>query len=242
MRTLFVAAFVASASAFNAPASKAAFATARPAVSMPRVGAVAMQDEPSDKAITIGAACVGGIVGVYFFGDLGTAVFLAVVGAYGSTLSNGFGSTTKSAGTFASKAYSKTLEINEQYDVLPKAKSALDTGARPANPLGGVGTGPRSSAPHSPSFGRQPLSHGPFSFPAPTYWFRCIHLFIRLSPLFTVSTAAANLDSNYGITAKIDEQLKLSQAIDNVSDKIDEVKSSVTSKVDDLKSKASSPS
>ena len=99
MRTLFVAAFVASASAFNAPASKAAFATARPAVSMPRVGAVAMRDEPSDKAITIGAACVGGIVGVYFFGDLGTAVFLAVVGAYGSTLSNGFGSTTKSAGT-----------------------------------------------------------------------------------------------------------------------------------------------
>ena len=57
-----------------------------------------------------------------------------------------------------------------------------------------------------------------------------------------VSTAAANLDANYGITAKIDEQLKLSQAIDNVSDKIDEVKSSVTSKVDDLKSKASSPS
>ena len=112
---------------------------------------------------------------------------------------------------------------------------------------GGRGRGrarpaPRSSAPHSPSFGRQPLSPGPFSFPAPTYWFRYIHLFIRLSPLFTVSTAAANLDSNYGITSKIDEQLKLSQAIDNVSDKIDEVKSSVTSKVDDLKSKASSPS
>ena len=166
MRTLFVAAFVASASAFNAPASKAAFATARPAVSMPRVGAVAMQDEPSDKAITIGAACVGGIVGVYFFGDLGTAVFLAVVGAYGSTLSNGFGSTTKSAGTFASKAYSKTLEINEQYDVLPKAKSALDTGARPANPLG-VGTGPRSSAPHSPSFGRRRSRTGRFLFPPP---------------------------------------------------------------------------
>ena len=60
--------------------------------------------------------------------------------------------------------------------------------------------------------------------------------------LDTVTTAASNLDANYGITSKIDEQLKLSQAIDNVSDKIDEVKSSVTSKVDDLKSKASSPS
>merc|ERR1712167_455474 len=109
----------------------------------------AMQDEPTDKAITIGAACVG-----------------AVVGAYGSTLSNGFGSTTKSAGTFASKAYSKTLEINEQYDVLPKAKSALDT----------------------------------------------------------VSTAAANLDANYGITAGIDEKLQISAAVDKVTDKIDEAK------------------
>ena len=51
--------------------------------------------------------------------------------------------------------YSKTLEINEQYEVLPKAKSALDV----------------------------------------------------------VTTAAGNLDSNYGITAKIDEQLKLSAAV-----------------------------
>merc|ERR1711871_1185393 len=124
----------------------------------------------------------GGILGVYLFGDLGTAVFLACLGAYGSTLSNGFGSASKSAGTFASKAYSKTLEINEQYDVLPKAKSALDT----------------------------------------------------------VSTAASNLNENYGITAKIDEQLKNSAAVDKVTDKIDEVKTSVTSKVDDLKSKASS--
>ena len=53
-----------------------------------------------------------------------------------------------------------------------------------------------------------------------------------------VSTAAANLDANYGITAKIDEQLKLSEAVDKVTDKIDEVKSSVSNKVEDLKSKA----
>ena len=38
----------------------------------------------------------------------------------------------------------------------------------------------------------------------------------------------------------IDESLKLSQAVDKVSSKIDELKSSVTDKVDDLKSKASS--
>ena len=138
--------------------------------------------EPSPKAVTIGAASVGGILGVYLFGDLGTAVFLACLGAYGSTLSNGFGKATSSAGEFGAKAFGKTLEINEQYDVLPKAKSALDT----------------------------------------------------------VSTAAANLDANYGITAKIDDQLKISQAIDKVTDKVEEVKGSVAGKVDDLKSKASS--
>ena len=89
---------------------------------------------------------------------------------------------TKTAGSFAAKAYGKTLEINEQYDVLPKAKGAADT----------------------------------------------------------VVTAASNLDANYGITAKIDEQLKLSEAVDKATAKVDELKSSVTSKVDDLKSKASS--
>jgi len=180
LRVTVFAAVLAVAAGFNAPASKAALAP-RAAVSAPRFAAARME-EPSDKAVTVGAAAVGGIVGVYLFGDLGTAVFLSLVGAYGSTQTNGFGSVTKSAGSFASKAYSKTLEINEQYDVLPKAKSAVDT----------------------------------------------------------VSTAASNLDANYGITAKIDEQLKLSAAVEKVTDKIDEVKTSVSSKVDDLKTKASS--
>jgi len=181
LRIAVVAALATAAAGFQAPASKAALAAARPAASAPRFAAARME-EASDKAVAVGAASVGGILGVYFFGDLGTAVFLACLGAYGSTLSNGFGSASKSAGTFASKAYGKTLEINDQYDVLPKAKSALDT----------------------------------------------------------VSTAAANLDANYGITAKIDDQLKLSAAVEKVTDKIDEVKTSVSSKVDDLKSKATS--
>merc|ERR1719197_2416493 len=127
MRLTIVAAFAAAATGFNAPASKLSLGAARPAASAPRFATVQMADEPSEKAITIGAAAVGGILGVSLFGDLGTAVFLACVGAYGSTLSNSFGSASKSAGSFASKAYGKTLEINEQYDVLPKAKSALDT-------------------------------------------------------------------------------------------------------------------
>ena len=106
--------------------------------------------------------------------------------------------------------------------------------------------------------------------------------------LDTVTTAASNLDANYGITSKIDEQLKLSQvtslpphprahptphphasrarsnsrsssrssqlaarsspspspspspqAVESATSKLDEVKSSLTAKVDDLKSKAS---
>ena len=42
-----------------------------------------------------------------------------------------------------------------------------------------------------------------------------------------------------GITSKIDEQLKISQAVDKAGAKVNELKSSVTDKVDDLKSKAS---
>jgi len=180
LRCVLVASLAAAAAGFQGPASKMGV-QARPMVSQPRFAAARM-DEPSDKAVTIGAASVGGILGVYLFKDLGTSVFLACLLAYGSTLTNSFGSSTQSAGKFAAKAYSKTLEINEEYDVLPKAKSALDT----------------------------------------------------------VSTAAANLDANYGITAKIDDQLKLSQAVESATSKIDEVKSSVTSKVDDLKAKAGS--
>ena len=95
---------------------------------------------------------------------------------------NKFGEVTSKAGEIGAKVYDKTLDLNDQYDIVPKAKSAIDT---------------------------------------------------------TV-TVASNLDKNYGITSKIDEQLKLSAAVDNVKDKVEEVKGSITSKVDDLKSKASS--
>lgn len=136
--------------------------------------------EPEGKSIVIGAAAAGGIIGVYLFHELSTGVLLAVALAYGATLSNKFGEISKSTGTVAAKAYSKTLELNEQYDLVPKAKTALDT----------------------------------------------------------ASTAAANLDKNYGITAKIDDQLKISQAIDKATAKVDEVKSSVSDKLTDLKAKS----
>merc|ERR1712166_544502 len=107
-----------------------------------------------------------------------TGLILAAVLAYASTTASQFGSAAESAGETAVKVYDKTLELNAQYDLLPKLKSATDT------------------------------------------------------------AAAINLDKNYGITSKIDEQLKISQAVDKAGAKVNELKSSVTDKVDDLKSKA----
>ena len=60
------------------------------------------------------------------------------------------------------------------------------------------------------------------------------------SALDTTVKVASNINENYGITKKLDEQLKLSEAIDKVSTKVDEVKTSITSKVDELKAKAAS--
>merc|ERR1719247_120886 len=177
-RLFFLASALAVAAAFQAPAVSKLGASRMPVPA--RTAAVTMEE--SDKAVTVGAAAVGGILGVYFFHELSTGVFLAALFAYGSTLSNSFGEASKTAGSAAAKVYGKTLELNEQYDVLPKTKSALDT----------------------------------------------------------VTTAAANLDANYGITAGIDDKLKLSASVGKATSKVDELKSSLTSKVDDLKSKASS--
>jgi len=179
-RFVLIAALLALASGFNAPAVASKLGASK--LASPVRAAPVMAEEPTDKAVTIGAAAAGGILGVYFFHELSTAVVLATALAYGSTLSNGFGKFSKTAGSSAAKVYGKTLELNEQYDVIPKAKSAIDT----------------------------------------------------------VSTAASNLDANYGVTAKIDDQLKISAAVDKAAAKVEEVKDSLTSKVDDLKSKASS--
>merc|ERR1719263_2294020 len=176
-RLLIVAALFAVAAGFQSPVSQ--MPRSRVAASRVAPAAITME-EPSEKATVIGAAAVGGIVGVYLFKELSTGVILACIAAYGATLSNSFGEAAKSAGGAASKVYSKTLELNEQYDVLPKAKSALDT----------------------------------------------------------VTTATSNLDKNYGISAKIDDQLKISAAVEKAATKIDEVKTSVSDKVSDLKAKA----
>merc|ERR1712070_817719 len=143
---------------------------------------ISMQ-ESSDKAVVIGAAAVGGIAGVYLFHELSAGLLLAGALAYSATLSNEFGSSVKNVGGAANKAYNKVVEVNEQYDLLPKTKTALDT----------------------------------------------------------VTTAAGNLNENYGITKQIDEKLKLTATAKELTAKVDEVKGSVSTKFTDLESKADAP-
>ena len=119
---------------------------------------VAMMAEPTPKALAIGAAAGAGLLAVQLTGDLTTSAVLAIVCAYGTTLDNGFGSATKSLGSACSKVYDKTLDLQEEYELIQKAKSAIDT---------------------------------------------------------TVNVAD-NLNTNYEITGKIDEKLKLSAAVDKV--------------------------
>ena len=117
MRTFLSLALVASASAFSgiAPAPMTS------KVSMSKVARTPeLEMQASSKATVIGAAAVGGIVGVYFFHELQTGLILAAVLAYASTTASQFGSAAESAGETAVKVYDKTLELNAQYDLLPK--------------------------------------------------------------------------------------------------------------------------
>merc|ERR1719261_1678799 len=77
--------------------------------------------------MAIGAAAGAGLIGIQLTGDLTTSAVLAIVCAYGTTLSNGFGSATQSLGAACAKVYDKTLDIQEEYELIQKAKSAIDT-------------------------------------------------------------------------------------------------------------------
>merc|ERR1719160_1190650 len=80
-------------------------------------------EEPTEKAKTIGAASLGGALGVVLFGSLPGAILLAGAGAYAATKND----TVKSAGGAAATVYSKAVDLEQEYEVLPKAKSAIDT-------------------------------------------------------------------------------------------------------------------
>ena len=165
VRATLLLAIVGAVSAFQAPVI-----APRPhsKLAVSRVAASPVAQEGT-KSTVIGAACVGGFLGVYLFHEISWAAFLAIALAYGATTASGFGNTSRTAGDFAAKAYSKTLELNDQYDLVPKAKSALDV----------------------------------------------------------ATTAANNIDQNYGITSGIDKQLKLSEAASKVTDKFEDLKGSV---------------
>merc|ERR1740129_1743021 len=72
--------------------------------------AVQEEPEPTPQALAIGAAAGAGLLAVQLTGDLDTGAVLAIVCAYGTTLSNAFGSATRSLGSACSKAYDKTLD------------------------------------------------------------------------------------------------------------------------------------
>ena len=336
MRTFLSLALVASATAFSgvAPPPMAS------KVAMSKVARTPeLEMQASSKATVIGAAAVGGIVGVYLFHELQTGLICAAILAYASTTASRFGGVAESAGETAVKVYDKTLELNAQYDLLPKVST------RPAvrSPWPCRVIMPLSSTPShldppplTPASAPSHLALRPSLFPAG----RPLRLLLSASlsslrpcpvqlksATDTVTTAASNLDKNYGahanpaptrtrhaqshkhrshtsisqsqlhtdalhvpvscmrsmcmsltpptcttctracmcppcactcgypltprhgaeclllrvatgFTSKIDEQLKISQAVDKAGSKINELKSSVTDKVEDLKSKA----
>merc|ERR1740121_3182886 len=89
--------------------------------------AVEESPEPTPKALAIGAAAAAGLLGVQLTGELTTGAILAILCAYGTTLSNEFGSATRSVGSACSKVYDKTLDLQEEYELIQKAKAAIDT-------------------------------------------------------------------------------------------------------------------
>ena len=140
VRALLSLALVASASAFTGVAP--APATSRLSLSrVARTPAVEMQE--ASKATIIGAASVGGILGVYFFHELQSGLILACIPAYAATTQSKFGEYSKTAGDTAVKVYDKTLELNAQYDLLPKA-------SRPCGPVCRAAVGLRPL--HAPRF------------------------------------------------------------------------------------------
>merc|ERR1719356_1705078 len=86
-----------------------------------------------NKATTVGAAALGGLAGVYFFGEVQDLIIWSLIGAYLSTVNNGVGDVTRKGGDIAAKVYNKAVDINEEYDVLPKSKNAVDAVLTAAN-------------------------------------------------------------------------------------------------------------
>jgi len=129
MQKLLVAALVASASAFGGVAPVPA--ASKLSISKVAARAPLVEMQASSKATVIGAGAVGGILGIYFTGELQSGLILGSVLAYASTTSSKFGGYAESAGETAVKVYDKTLELNAQYDLLPKVRPGAGPAPRP---------------------------------------------------------------------------------------------------------------
>lgn len=293
-----------------------------------------MAEEPSDEAATLGAAAVGAAVGVQIVGGLTSGAFLGLLGAYLSTVDNGVGKATKNVGSIAAKAYDSTVELNQQYEVLPKAKTALDTIATVADNVNrnyglterldaklgispklealsdkysdltgkvtetadelkaaATATGPRGGDAKmmadepddkSVTIGAAALAAivdiGLFEADVPSaailaliaayastldnqlgdvtksagrFAANAYGKVVELNEQFeilpkaksaadTITVVADNVNTNYGLTDKLDEKLKLSDKVSTVTDKIDDVTGKVTGKIDELKAAAKS--
>jgi hypothetical protein len=90
-----------------------------------RVGHVAMDEEDNKKIV--GAAGAGAFLGVFLQQDIVNVALLSLVAAYMATLTNDVGDATRAVGGAADTAYTKAKDINDEYGVLPKAKTAADT-------------------------------------------------------------------------------------------------------------------
>ena len=129
MQKLLVASLVASASAFGGVAPVPAASKLSISKVAARTPLVEMQ--ASSKAIVIGAGAVGGILGIYFGHELQSGLILGAILAYSSTTASTFGGYAESAGETAVKVYDKTLELNTQYDLLPKVRPGAGPAPRP---------------------------------------------------------------------------------------------------------------
>jgi cell division septum initiation protein DivIVA len=305
------------------------------AATQPRGGDVKMtaEGETSEEASTLGAAAVGAALGVQVAGGLSSAVFLALLTAYVSTVDNGVGKATKNVGSLAANAYGKTIEFNKEYEVLGKAKSAADTVSTVADNVNrNYGITEKLEAKLGLSTKLEALSDkvsdltgkaaakaeelkeatksrggdvkmmaegeandqavavgaaalfatldiGLFEADLPSAAIVALlaayastldnalgdatksagrfasNVYGKAKELNeqydllpkaksaadTVTTVADNVNSNYGLTDKLDEKLKLSEKISTVTEKIGDVKGKVTSTVDEISSAAKTP-
>jgi len=91
-----------------------------------QVATLAVSEDTQKVSVGFGAACVGGLLGVYLTGEITTAAIFALVFAYATTKGGVVGDTARSAGSAYDKVYTKTVELNDEFELTNKAAKAAD--------------------------------------------------------------------------------------------------------------------